>query len=97
MITARADVVGSLLRPPELRVGMRGEDPREVDPRQRVPRLQPDRLTQMLDPFDHPLDDRRGLLPPPGLGRARRPNHITFIQQFIGIRDKRWRPYLFLD
>lgn len=31
------------------------------------------------------------------LGRASRPNHITFIQQFIGIRDKRWRPYLFLD
>jgi 5-methylcytosine-specific restriction endonuclease McrA len=33
----------------------------------------------------------------PLLGRARRPTHITFIQRFIGIRDKRWRPYLFLD
>jgi 5-methylcytosine-specific restriction endonuclease McrA len=31
------------------------------------------------------------------LGRARRPTHITFIQRFIGIRDNRWRPYLFLD
>jgi 5-methylcytosine-specific restriction endonuclease McrA len=30
-------------------------------------------------------------------GRASRPNHITFIQRFIGIRDNRWRPYLFLD
>jgi 5-methylcytosine-specific restriction endonuclease McrA len=31
------------------------------------------------------------------LGRACRPTHITFIQRFVGIRDKRWRPYLFLD
>lgn len=29
--------------------------------------------------------------------RPRRPNHITFIQSFIGISDNRWRPYLFLD
>ena len=27
----------------------------------------------------------------------KRPNHITFIQQFIGISDNRWRRYLFLD
>jgi len=29
--------------------------------------------------------------------RPRRPNHITFIQQFIGISDHRWRRYLFMD
>jgi 5-methylcytosine-specific restriction endonuclease McrA len=29
--------------------------------------------------------------------RPRRPDHITFIQSFIGIADVRWRPYLFLD
>jgi 5-methylcytosine-specific restriction endonuclease McrA len=27
----------------------------------------------------------------------RRPTHITFIQQFIGISDQRWKQYLFLD
>lgn len=27
----------------------------------------------------------------------KRPNHITFIQQFIGIADNRWKRYLFLD
>jgi 5-methylcytosine-specific restriction endonuclease McrA len=32
------------------------------------------------------------LLRPP-----RRPTHITFIQQFIGIADERWRQYMFLD
>jgi len=31
------------------------------------------------------------------LRRPKRPNHITFIQQFIGISDKRWKQYLFLD
>lgn len=50
----------------------------------------------------HTCNNRKGNRTPeeagmPLLGRARRPNHITFIQQFIGIRDKRWRPYLFLD
>lgn len=50
----------------------------------------------------HACNNRKGNRTPeeagmPLLGRARRPNHITFIQQFIGIRDKRWRPYLFLD
>ena len=29
--------------------------------------------------------------------KPRRPNHITFIQSFIGISDERWKPYLFLD
>jgi 5-methylcytosine-specific restriction endonuclease McrA len=29
--------------------------------------------------------------------KPRRPNHITFIQQFIGISDHRWRQYLFMD
>jgi 5-methylcytosine-specific restriction endonuclease McrA len=31
------------------------------------------------------------------LRRPRKPNHITFIQQFVGISDQRWRRYLFLD
>ena len=31
------------------------------------------------------------------LRKPRRPSHITFIQSFIGISDRRWRPYLFLD
>jgi hypothetical protein len=31
------------------------------------------------------------------LRKPRKPNHITFIQQFIGISDQRWRRYLFLD
>ncbi|MGH8004239.1 MAG: HNH endonuclease, partial [Limisphaerales bacterium] len=33
----------------------------------------------------------------PLLRRPRRPNQITFIQQFVGISDTRWRQYLFLD
>ncbi len=31
------------------------------------------------------------------LRQPKRPNHVTFIQQFIGVSDHRWRPYLFLD
>jgi len=27
----------------------------------------------------------------------RRPNHITFIQRFVGLGDNRWKRYLFLD
>jgi 5-methylcytosine-specific restriction endonuclease McrA len=27
----------------------------------------------------------------------RRPNHITFIQRFVGLGDHRWKRYLFLD
>jgi len=29
--------------------------------------------------------------------RPRRPNHITFIQQFVGNQNHRWKPYLFMD
>jgi len=31
------------------------------------------------------------------LRRPRIPNHITFLQRFIGISDNRWKQYLFLD
>ncbi|MGB8658348.1 MAG: HNH endonuclease [Candidatus Zixiibacteriota bacterium] len=31
------------------------------------------------------------------LRQPRRPTYITFIQQFVGISDQRWRQYLFLD
>ncbi len=27
----------------------------------------------------------------------KRPTHITFIQQFVGVSDNRWKRYLFLD
>lgn len=30
------------------------------------------------------------------LRKPRRPNHIMFIQHFIGVADRRWNPYLFL-
>jgi 5-methylcytosine-specific restriction endonuclease McrA len=30
------------------------------------------------------------------LRKPRRPNHIMFIQRFVGVSDKRWKPYLFL-
>ncbi len=29
--------------------------------------------------------------------KPRKPNHITFIQQFVGVSDHRWRQYLFMD
>lgn len=29
--------------------------------------------------------------------RPRRPNHITYIQRFIGLGDQRWKQYLFLE
>lgn len=29
--------------------------------------------------------------------RPRRPSHITFIQQFVGAHNNRWKPYLFMD
>jgi len=50
----------------------------------------------------HRCNNRKGNRTPdearmPLRGRAIRPNHITFIQRFIGISDNRWRPYLFLD
>ena len=31
------------------------------------------------------------------LRQPKRPTHITFIQQFVGISDQRWKQYLFLD
>lgn len=31
------------------------------------------------------------------LRMPKRPSHIAFIQSFIGVSDKRWRPYLFMD
>ena len=31
------------------------------------------------------------------LKKPRRPNHITFIQQFVGVEDRRWKRYLFMD
>lgn len=47
-------------------------------------------------------NNKKGDRPPEEVGmklarRPRRPNHITFIQSFIGISDDRWKPYLFLD
>ena len=29
--------------------------------------------------------------------KPRRPNHITYIQRFIGVSDNRWKPYLFME
>jgi 5-methylcytosine-specific restriction endonuclease McrA len=31
------------------------------------------------------------------LRKPKSPNHITFLQRFIGISDDRWKQYLFLD
>jgi len=31
------------------------------------------------------------------LKKPSKPNHITFIQRFIGVSDDRWRPYLFME
>jgi 5-methylcytosine-specific restriction endonuclease McrA len=31
------------------------------------------------------------------LRRPRLPNHVTFIKHFVGVPDRRWRPYLFMD
>ncbi|MCP4566543.1 MAG: HNH endonuclease [FCB group bacterium] len=47
-------------------------------------------------------NNKKGDRPPEQAGMRlsrlpRRPNHITFIQSFIGISDERWKPYLFLD
>jgi len=30
------------------------------------------------------------------LRQPKRPNHILFIQNFVGVPDRRWKPYLFL-
>lgn len=29
--------------------------------------------------------------------KPKRPNNVTFIRNFIGVSDRRWKPYLFLD
>jgi 5-methylcytosine-specific restriction endonuclease McrA len=47
-------------------------------------------------------NNRKGHNTPEQIGLAlirkpRRPNHITFIQQFVGVSDHRWRQYLFMD
>lgn len=31
------------------------------------------------------------------LRQPRRPNHLIFIQHFVGIADERWKPYLFME
>ncbi len=31
------------------------------------------------------------------LKKPTRPNHITYIQHFIGVADQRWKPYLFME
>ena len=31
------------------------------------------------------------------LRRPRLPNNVTFIRHFVGVPDRRWRPYLFMD
>ena len=31
------------------------------------------------------------------LRKPKRPNHITYIQRFIGVTDDRWKPYLFME
>jgi 5-methylcytosine-specific restriction endonuclease McrA len=29
--------------------------------------------------------------------KPKRPNNVTFIRNFVGVTDQRWKPYLFLD
>lgn len=31
------------------------------------------------------------------LRRPRKPNHLTFIRQLVGVLDTRWKPYLFME
>ena len=31
------------------------------------------------------------------LRKPKRPNNVTFIRNFVGVSDHRWKPYLFLD
>jgi 5-methylcytosine-specific restriction endonuclease McrA len=42
----------------------------------------------------HQLPEQAGLRL---IRKPRKPNNITYIQQFIGIRDHRWKQYLFMD
>ncbi len=49
-----------------------------------------------------PCNNRKGDRTPEkaGLTLARtpsRPNHVNFIQRYIGVKDNTWRPYLFMD
>ncbi len=30
------------------------------------------------------------------LNKPKKPNHITFIRNFVGIRNEKWKPYLFM-
>lgn len=50
----------------------------------------------------HECNNRKGHHYPGQVGlmlvkKPRRPNHITFIRQFVGVSDNRWRQYLFMD
>ena len=29
--------------------------------------------------------------------RPKRPNNVSFIRDFVGVTDQRWKPYLFID
>jgi 5-methylcytosine-specific restriction endonuclease McrA len=45
---------------------------------------------------------RKGDRPPEHSGlqlrrKPKRPNNVTFIRNFVGVADQRWKPYLFLD
>ena len=45
---------------------------------------------------------RKGDRPPELAGmslrrKPKRPNNVTFIRNFVGVADHRWKPYLFLD
>jgi len=31
------------------------------------------------------------------LKQPRRPNHLIFIQHFVGLKNKKWKPYLFMN
>lgn len=47
-------------------------------------------------------NNMKGDRTPPAAGmkllrKPKRPNHITYIQRFIGVNDDRWKPYLFME
>jgi 5-methylcytosine-specific restriction endonuclease McrA len=50
----------------------------------------------------HGCNNKKGDRTPHGAGLAlkrkpRSPNQVTFIRHYVGVPDKRWRPYLFMD
>ena len=50
----------------------------------------------------HRCNNRKGDRTPTEAGwvlmlKPRSPNHVTFISHYIGVPDRRWRPYLFMD